>query len=137
MQAHPEYVRQMDNVLNTHLRHTFLFLGLTAVATMVALGFHKVLLTIVSDTTGSQWAGQVSESIELTLTYGLVISALLFLSIMVVPDSSYRGSASSASFNHEPTEPLWNRSRPRISPEDHDGGTLAGPCRGASHTPRA
>jgi len=80
----PEYVRQMDNVLNTHLRHTFLFLGLTGVATMVALGFHKVLLTIVSDTTGSQWAGQVSESIELTLTYGLVISALLFLSIMAV-----------------------------------------------------
>ena len=74
----------MDNVLNTHLRHTFLFLGLTGVATMVALGFHKVLLTIVSDTTGSQWAGQVSESIELTLTYGLVISALLFLSIMAV-----------------------------------------------------
>jgi hypothetical protein len=80
----PEYVRQMDNVLNTHLRHTFLFLGLTGIATMVALGFHKVLLTIVSDTTGSQWAGQVSESIELTLTYGLVISALLFLSLMAV-----------------------------------------------------
>ena len=80
----PEYVRQMDNVLNTHLRHTFLFLGLTGIATMVALGFHKVLLTVVSDTTGNQWAGQVSESIELTLTYGLVISALLFLSIMAV-----------------------------------------------------
>jgi len=80
----PEYVRQMDNVLNTHLRHTFFFLGLTGLATMVALGFHKVLLTVVSDTTGSQWAGQVSESIELTLTYGLVISALLFLSIMAV-----------------------------------------------------
>jgi hypothetical protein len=80
----PEYVRQMDNVLNTHLRHTFLFLGLTGLATMVALGFHKVLLTVVSDTTGSQWAGQVSESIELTLTYGLVISALLFLSMMAV-----------------------------------------------------
>jgi hypothetical protein len=61
-----------------------MFLGLTGLATMVALGFHKVLLTIVSDTTGSQWAGQVSESIELTLTYGLVISALLFLSIMAV-----------------------------------------------------
>lgn len=79
-----EYVHQMDNVLNTHLRHTFLFLGLTGVATMVALGFHKVLLTVVSESTGSQWAGQVSESIELTLTYGLVISALLFLSIMAV-----------------------------------------------------
>jgi len=80
----PEYVRQMDNVLNTHLRHTFLFLGFTGAATMMALGFHKVLLTLVSDTTGNQWAGQVSESIELTLTYGLVISALLFLGMMAV-----------------------------------------------------
>ncbi len=80
----PEYVRQMDNVLNTHLRHTFLFLGFTGAATMMALGFHKVLLTLVSDTTGSQWASQVSESIELTLTYGLVISALLFLGMMAL-----------------------------------------------------
>ena len=80
----PEYVRQMDNVLNTHLRHTFLFLGFTGAATMMALGFHKVLLTLVSDTTGNQWAGQVSESIELTLTYGLVISALLFLGLMAL-----------------------------------------------------
>lgn len=80
----PEYVRQMDNVLNTHLRHTFLFLGFTGAATMMALGFHKVLLTLVSDTTGNQWAGQVSESIELTLTYGLVISALLFLGMMAL-----------------------------------------------------
>ena len=80
----PEYVRQMDNMLNGHLRHTIGFLGLTAIATMVALGFHSVLLEIVSNTTGSQWAGQVSESIELSLTYGLVISALMFLSLMAV-----------------------------------------------------
>ena len=80
----PEYVRQMDNMLNGHLRHTIGFLGLTAIATMVALGFHSVLLEIVSNTTGSQWAGQVSESIELTLTYGLVISALMFLSLMAL-----------------------------------------------------
>ncbi len=80
----PEYVRQMDNMLNGHLRHTIGFLGLTAIATMVALGFHSVLLEIVSETTGSQWAGQVSESIELSLTYGLVISALMFLSLMAV-----------------------------------------------------
>ena len=51
---------------------------------MVALGFHSVLLSLVSDTTGSQWAGQVSESIELSLTYGLVISAVMFLSIMAL-----------------------------------------------------
>ena len=80
----PEYVKQMDNMLNTHLMHTFGFLGLTAIATMVALGFHSVLLSLVSDTTGSQWAGQVSESIELSLTYGLVISAVMFLSLMAL-----------------------------------------------------
>ena len=80
----PEYVRQMDNLLNGHLRHTIGFLGLTAIATMIALGFHSVLLELVSNTTGSQWAGQVSESIELTLTYGLVISALMFLSLMAI-----------------------------------------------------
>jgi hypothetical protein len=74
----------MDNVLNTHLKHTFGFLGLTGIATMVALGFHSVLLDIVKDSTGSQWAGQVSESIELSLTYGLVISAAMFLSIMAL-----------------------------------------------------
>jgi len=80
----PEYVRQMDNVLNTHLKHTFGFLGLTGIATMIALGFHTVLLGFVEDSTGSQWAGQVSESIELSLTYGLVISAAMFLSIMAL-----------------------------------------------------
>ena len=80
----PEYVTQMDNMLNTHLIHTFGFLGITGIATMVALGFHSVLLSIVSETTGSQWAGQISESIELSLTYGLVISAVMFLSFMAL-----------------------------------------------------
>jgi hypothetical protein len=76
-----EYVRQMENVLNAHLRHTGLYLGLTGLATMVAIGFHGVLLELVTATTGSQWAEQVSESIELRLTYGVVISALLFLGV--------------------------------------------------------
>ena len=76
-----EYVHQMDNVLNSHLRHTALYLTLTGLATMVALGFHGVLLEIVTTTTGSQWASQVSDSIELRLTYGVVISALLFLGV--------------------------------------------------------
>ena len=136
VQGDPEYVRQMDNVLNTHLRHTFLFLGLTGVATMVALGFHKVLLTIVSDTTGSQWAGQVSESIELTLTYGLVISALLFLSMMAVLRFFIPCSVSSGSYNRKPLAFRPSR-RPRISrnyerpePESLDRAvphTLTGP----------
>ena len=51
---------------------------------MIALGFHSVLLEIVSSSTGSQWAAQVSESIELSLTYGLVISALLFLGLIAI-----------------------------------------------------
>ena len=75
----PEYVAQMDNVLNGHLRHSAVFLTMTIVATTIALGFHSILLDWVSGITGSQWASQVGESIELTLTYGLVISALLFL----------------------------------------------------------
>ena len=80
----PEYVAQMDNILNGHLRHTAIFLSLTIVATTIALGFHSILLDWVSGVTGSQWAAQVGESIELTLTYGLVISALLFLGIMAL-----------------------------------------------------
>ena len=80
----PEYVKQMDNVLNGHLRHTAGFLTITGFVTMIALGFHSVLLEIVSSSTGSQWAAQVSESIELSLTYGLVVSALLFLSLIAI-----------------------------------------------------
>ncbi len=80
----PEYVGQMDNLMNGHLRHTAIFLSMTIVATTIALGFHSVLLEWVSGITGSQWASQVSESIELTLTYGLVISALLFLGVMAL-----------------------------------------------------
>ena len=78
----PEYVRQMDNILNHHLYHTIFFLGITGISTMVALGFHTILLDLVAGMTGSQWAQQVSESIELKLTYGLVISALLFLLVV-------------------------------------------------------
>ena len=74
----------MDNVLNGHLRHTAGFLTITGFVTMIALGFHSVLLEIVSSSTGSQWAAQVSESIELSLTYGLVISALLFLGLIAI-----------------------------------------------------
>jgi len=80
----PEYVAQMDNLLNGHIRHTVVFLSLTVITTTIALGFHSVLLDWVGGITGSQWASQVGESIELTLTYGLVISALLFLGIMAL-----------------------------------------------------
>jgi hypothetical protein len=75
----PEYVRQMDNILNGHIWHTGFMLGGTGITTMIALGFHRMLLDFVDGISGSQWANQVGESIELQLTYGLVISALLFL----------------------------------------------------------
>ena len=88
----PEYVRQMDNVLNGHLRHTAGFLLITGLVTMIALGFHSVLAGSRSKSTGSQWAAQVSESIELSLTYGLVISALLFLGLVAVSASLSHGS---------------------------------------------
>ncbi len=80
----PEYVSQMDNLLNGMIRHTGIFLSLTVIVTTIALGFHSVLLDWVGGITGSQWASQVGESIELTLTYGLVISALLFLGVMAL-----------------------------------------------------
>lgn len=78
----PEYVHQMDNMLNGHLVHTVVILSITGFSTMIALGFHRMLLDFVSGISGSQWAAQVSESIELQLTYGLVLSALLFLLFM-------------------------------------------------------
>ena len=92
----PEYVRQMDNMLNGHIWHTGVILGFTGLATMIALGFHRMLLDTVEKISGSQWAAQVSESIELQLTYGLVISALLFISFMaalrfIVPWQRFAG----------------------------------------------
>ena len=75
----PEYVTQVDNMLNGHLAHSVMFLGITGLATMISLGFHTVILEFVDSISGNQWAAQVSESIELKLTYGLVISALLFM----------------------------------------------------------
>ena len=49
------------------------------------------LVRHIETTTGSQWAAQVSESIELRLTYGLVISALLFLGVASVLKYLVRG----------------------------------------------
>jgi len=49
------------------------------VTTALALEFDSFMLNIVQLMEGSQWSGQVSESLELQLTYGKVISAGLFL----------------------------------------------------------
>ncbi len=78
----PEYVRQFHNLLNGHILHTSTFMLITAFATMIALRFHALLLGMVDSLSGSQWASQVQESLELELTYGLIISAVLFLIFM-------------------------------------------------------
>ena len=62
---------------------TIVLMTLCGITTIIALGFHTLLLSIVAALPGDgQWAYQIQESIELELTYGLVISALLFLLLL-------------------------------------------------------
>ena len=75
----PEYVNQFDNMLNGHLVHTVGIFFAVALCTMLALKFDDLLLDLVSLFGVSQWSGQVQESLELRLTYGKVISGMLFL----------------------------------------------------------
>nr|AIE99360.1 hypothetical protein [uncultured marine group II/III euryarchaeote KM3_109_G01] len=75
----PEYVRQFDNLVHGHLMHTAALMLLTTLVTMFALLFDDLILVVVNIFQSGQWSGQVQESLELQLTYGLVISALLFL----------------------------------------------------------
>lgn len=75
----PEYVRQFNNVVNGHVLHTVAIIAGVALTTALALEFDALMLDIVALMEGGQWSGQVSESLELQLTYGKVISAGLFL----------------------------------------------------------
>ena len=75
----PEYVSQFDNILNVHLQQTVgvsFFVGLVAA---LALKFDDLIVELVSVFEGSQWSEQVKESLELQLTYGTVISAMIFV----------------------------------------------------------
>ena len=75
----PEYVRQFDNLITGHLWHTVGFFSIAAIAAMISMRFNEILLDLVqSSLPMSQWSLQLGESLELELTYGLVISALLF-----------------------------------------------------------
>jgi len=75
-----EYVRQFNSVVNNHVLHTIAIIAAVALTTALALEFDSFMLNIVAILEeGSQWSGQVSESLELQLTYGKVISAGLFL----------------------------------------------------------
>lgn len=78
----PEYVRQFTNVINSHVLHTVAIIAAVALTTALALEFDGFMLNIVAVMEGSQWSGQVAESLELQLTYGKVISAGLFLLVV-------------------------------------------------------
>jgi len=78
----PEYVRQFQSILNTHMQHTVVVIFAVGFVTMLALKFDDLIIDIVGWAGSGQWSGQVRESLELRLTYGKVISAMLFLTFV-------------------------------------------------------
>ena len=78
----PEYVNQFNNVVNSHLVHMTVIMAVVMLTTAIAIEFDDFLISLVGLLEGSQWSGQVSESLELQLTYGKVISAGLFLLVV-------------------------------------------------------
>jgi len=78
----PEYVRQFQSILNTHMQHTLIVITAVGIVTMLALKFDDLIIDIVGWAGSGQWSGQVKESLELRLTYGKVISAMLFLTFV-------------------------------------------------------
>ena len=92
----PEYVNQFNNVLNGHLWHLIGIMSLVGLTTAMALEFDDFLIGFVGALEGSQWSGQVRESLELQLTYGKVISAGLFMVVIaggrfVIPWQRFTG----------------------------------------------
>jgi hypothetical protein len=75
----PEYIRQFNNVVNSHLLQLIVVVSLVGITTALALAFDDLMITIVGIMEGTQWTGQVKESLELQMTYGKVISAGLFI----------------------------------------------------------
>ena len=73
------YVRQFNNVVNSHLAQIGVVLVLVAITTALALAFDDLMISVVGILEGTQWTGQVKESLELQMTYGKVISAGLFI----------------------------------------------------------
>ncbi len=74
-----EFVRQFNNVVNSHLLQLGVVIALVAITTALALAFDDLMVSIVGILEGTQWTGQVRESLELQMTYGKVISAGLFI----------------------------------------------------------
>lgn len=78
----PEYVNQFNNLIHAHIAHLFGVIIIVALTTAIALEFDDFLISFVAVLEGSQWSGQVKESLELQLTYGKVISASLFMIVV-------------------------------------------------------
>ena len=76
------YVTQFRSVLNSHIVHLVAIMAVVGLTTAIALEFDDFLISLVGLLEGSQWSGQVRESLELQLTYGKVISAGLFLLVV-------------------------------------------------------
>ena len=68
--------------MNSHIIHMVSITTVVALTTAIALEFDDFLISLVGLLEGSQWSGQVRESLELQLTYGKVISAGLFLLVV-------------------------------------------------------
>ena len=77
-----EYINQFNNIINGHLIHLFGIMIIVSLTTAIALEFDDFLISFVGILEGSQWSGQVKESLELQLTYGKVISASLFMIVV-------------------------------------------------------
>ena len=75
----PEYVKQFDNVLDHHLAHTIGVMFFVWLVSALAIKFDDLIIDIVGFFEGNQWSEQVRESLELQLTYGTVISAMVFI----------------------------------------------------------
>ena len=78
----PEYVRQFNNVVNSHLIQLVVVILMVSITTALALSFDDLMISIVGILEGTQWTGQVKESLELQMTYGKVISAGLFIIVV-------------------------------------------------------
>ena len=77
-----EYVRQFNNVVNSHLIQLVVVILMVSITTALALSFDDLMISIVGILEGTQWTGQVKESLELQMTYGKVISAGLFIIVV-------------------------------------------------------
>ena len=91
-----EYVRQFNNVVNSHILQIGIVISLVFVTTALALAFDDLMISFVGILEGTQWTGQVKESLELQMTYGKVISAGLFILVVagmrfVIPWQSITG----------------------------------------------